>query len=94
MIMSLLVLRRTTGLGAPPWTPPRTVAGLAFAVPFGAVGLLLLVYGIIGLLAPAQNSALSYLTAGLSACAISLVAIRRLQRRPLDNLLETADDAI
>jgi hypothetical protein len=82
LIVALLVLRRTTRIGTPAWTPARTATGLAFAVPFGAVGLLLLFYGTLGMLAGPQDHALSHLVAALSAGTIGVIAARRLRRRP------------
>jgi HAAS domain-containing protein len=82
LVLSLLTLRRTTDLGGPTWTPPATTIGLASAVPFGVVGLLLLFYGGIGLADGTQEYGLSYVITGASALTISLLAVRRLRRPP------------
>jgi len=75
------MLRRWTGLGAPAWTPSPTTIGLAFAVPFGVIGSLVLFYGGLGLIDGTQEYGLSYEVTGLSAVVICLSAVRSLRRR-------------
>lgn len=82
LLAAWLFLRRTTVLRAAAWTPPPVSFGLGLAVPFGLAGLVLLIYGVTGVVWQAQNWALSYLVAGLLAAGISLVALRRLRTRP------------
>jgi hypothetical protein len=84
LLIALVVARRRTPLGANAWTPAGPALGLAFAVPFGFVALLLLFYGILGAFAFMQNWTLSYLVAGLLAGVIGVigVAAARRARRP------------
>ena len=49
LVIALLILRRSTALGAPLWTPKRSAAGLVFAVPFGLTGVALVLEGIQGI---------------------------------------------
>jgi hypothetical protein len=79
LMAALLVVRRTTVLGTPTWTPARTSLGLAFAVPFGLTGVVLMFYGVTGAFAMAQEWELSYLTAGLLAFVIGAVAAYRIR---------------
>ncbi|MEV4510825.1 permease prefix domain 1-containing protein [Dactylosporangium sp. NPDC049525] len=81
LLAALLVARRWTALGTPAWTPAGPALRLAFAVPFGLVALLFLCYGALGAHAFMQNWTLSYVTAGLLAGVISVVAARRTRRR-------------
>ncbi|MCP2323360.1 hypothetical protein HDA40_001867 [Hamadaea flava] len=73
----LIVVRRVTVVGTANWTPARTSLALAFAVSFGLTGAVLVFYGVIGLLTWAPDRALSYLTAGLFALVIGVVAAYR-----------------
>ncbi|MEV6847463.1 permease prefix domain 1-containing protein [Actinoplanes sp. NPDC051411] len=81
LVGSLVMLRRRTGMGAADWTPSRTTIGLALAVPFGVLGLLVLFYGAIGIVDGTQEYGLSYGVTGLSAVVICLLAVQSLRRR-------------
>lgn len=76
LLLALMVVRRTTILGTPAWTPAPTPSGLAVSTSFGLAAVVLLFY-VIGGIASAQDWALSYLTTGLLACVIAIVAARR-----------------
>jgi hypothetical protein len=82
LVAAMVALRRTTALGTPAWTPPRSTIGLALAVPFGVVGALVLFYGALGIVVGTQEYGLSYDIAGLSAALISALAVRSLRRQP------------
>jgi len=75
LVIALLIARRTTALGAPSWTPSRTAAGWAFAIPFGAVGTDLVIEAVDGIFKEVQYYVLACFVAGLLAFAISAVVI-------------------
>ncbi|GAA2488130.1 permease prefix domain 1-containing protein [Winogradskya humida] len=77
LVIALLILRRSTALGAPLWTPKRSVVGLVFAVPFGLAGVALVLEGIQGITLDVQYYTLGDLVGGLLAIAVSAVALRR-----------------
>jgi hypothetical protein len=79
-IIALLALRRTGVLGAPSWTPARKAVGLTTAVPFGLVGVALLIEAIDGVTKDVQYYVLADIVAGLLACVIGAVALRRALR--------------
>jgi hypothetical protein len=81
LLVALLILRRTTTLGAPSWTPSRTAAGLALAVPFVLGGVALLIEAIDGVTKDVQYYVLADIVAGLFASVIGAVALRRALRR-------------
>ncbi|GAA3206286.1 permease prefix domain 1-containing protein [Dactylosporangium siamense] len=80
LLVALVVARRWTPLGTAAWTPAGPTLGLAFAVPFGFVALLLAFYGVVGASARMQNWTLSYFVAGLLAGVIAVVAVRKARR--------------
>jgi hypothetical protein len=80
LVVALLILRRTTALGAPRWTPSRRAAGLVFAVPFGLTGVGLLIEAIDGVTKDVQYYVLTDVVAGLFASVIGAVALRRALR--------------
>ena len=80
LVVALLLLRRTTALGASRWTPKRTVVGLALAIPFGLAGVALIVEGIDGVTKDVQYYVLTDLVSGLLACVISAVTLWRIRR--------------
>ncbi|MFC7531719.1 hypothetical protein [Actinoplanes sp. GCM10030250] len=77
LIAALLILRRTTALGAPSWTPSRRAIGLAFGIPFGLGGVALLIEAVDGIFKDVQYYVLADLVAGLFACVIGAVALWR-----------------
>ena len=81
LIVALLIVRRATALGAPPWTPSRTATGLGFAIPFVLGGAALVIEGLHGMALSFQYYVLANLVAGLLAAAIGAVALRLARRR-------------
>jgi hypothetical protein len=81
-LIALLALRRTGVLGAPSWTPGRKALGLTAAVPFGLVGVALLIEAIDGVTKDVQYYVLADIVAGLLACVIGAVALRRALSSP------------
>jgi hypothetical protein len=81
LVGSLVMLRRRTALGTAAWTPDSTTVGLALAVPFGVIGLLVLLDGVLGLVDGTLEYGLSYGVTGLSAVVICLLAARSLRRQ-------------
>jgi hypothetical protein len=77
LVAGLLILRRTTALGAPSWTPPRRVVSWVFAAPFGITGVDLLVEAVDGIFKDVQYYVLACFVAGLSATVIGAVALGR-----------------
>ncbi|RKF23653.1 permease prefix domain 1-containing protein [Micromonospora globbae] len=77
LLLALMVVRRTTSLGTPAWTPAPTPSGLAVATSFGLTAAVLLLYAVTGGITSAQDWAPSYLTTGLLASVIAIVAARR-----------------
>ncbi|WP_250036703.1 HAAS signaling domain-containing protein [Paractinoplanes maris] len=77
LVVALLILRRITALGAPSWTPSRTVPGLVFAVLFGLTGVALLIEAIDGVFKEVQYYVVADLVAGLLAVTIGAVVVRR-----------------
>lgn len=77
LLLALMLLRRATTLGTPAWTPAPTPSWLAVAASFGLAAVVLLFYGVTGVISSAQDWALSYLITGLIACVIAIVAARR-----------------
>jgi hypothetical protein len=73
VLIALLVLRRTTRLGTPMWTPPRAYTALAFAVPFSVIGALLVFYGV-NEIVDTHFVRLSYVVAGVLALAVTAAA--------------------
>jgi hypothetical protein len=88
-IVALLVARRTTVLGAAPWTPSRTAAGLTFAILFGLTGVALVVEAIDGIAKDVQYYVLADLVAGLLAAAVAAVALVWSSRRGAGNAAAT-----
>jgi hypothetical protein len=83
LVVALAVLRRTTALGAPSWTPSRTTVGLALAIPFGLGGLAMVIEGIHGISLDVQYYVLAHIVAGLLASAVGAVALWRTLRHNL-----------
>jgi hypothetical protein len=79
LVVTLLILRRTTALGAPSWTPSRTPA-LACGVVFVLAGAVLSIEGIHGISLDVQYYVLAHLVAGVLASAIGAVALWRALR--------------
>ncbi|MFI7075247.1 MULTISPECIES: permease prefix domain 1-containing protein [Micromonospora] len=82
LLVMLKVLRRTSALGTPAWTPRPTPALLAVTLSFSATALVLLSYGAMGVLASAQDWSLSYLVSGLLAAGTAVTAGKRIRRAP------------
>jgi len=80
-LAALLVLRATTRLGTPTWTPSRVSMALCVAIPFAAVGSFLLFYGVANLV-DRQYSQVAYVVAGTLALAAAGTALRQRRRRP------------
>jgi hypothetical protein len=80
LLVALLVLRRTTALGAPRWTPSSSPVYLMFAVLFGLAGGGLFVEAIDGVLKNVQNYVLADIVTGLSAVLIGAVALRQARK--------------
>jgi hypothetical protein len=74
LVVGLLILRRTTAIGAPSWTPSRRAVGWLFAAPFGLTGADLLVEAIDGMTKDVQYYVLACMVAGLLAVVIGAVA--------------------
>jgi hypothetical protein len=77
LVVALLILRRTTALGAPQWTPSRTAVGWVFAILFGLTGAVLVIEAIDGMGKDVQYYVLASGVAGLFALLIGAVAMGR-----------------
>jgi hypothetical protein len=79
-LVVLLVLRATTRLGTPECTPSRVSLTLCIAVPFSAIGLAWLLYGV-GNLIDGGQSRFSYVVAGGLALALAGTALKHRRHR-------------
>lgn len=94
LVVALLIVRRTTTLGRPSWTPSRTVIGWVFAVPFGLGGVALLIEAIDGVAEDVQYYVLADIVAGLLALVVAAVVgavvIRRARTAKVQIRLSTS----
>ncbi|MEV4344539.1 permease prefix domain 1-containing protein [Actinoplanes sp. NPDC049596] len=75
LTIALLILRRTTVLGTPSWTPSRRVVRLVLGLSFGLIGVGLVVEAIDGIFKDVQYYVLADFVAGLLAIIVAAVAL-------------------
>ncbi|MEV0003001.1 permease prefix domain 1-containing protein [Micromonospora sp. NPDC050980] len=82
LLVGLTMVRRASALGTPAWTPRLASALLCVVLCFGPAALVLLSFGVRGVLTSAQDWSLSYLVSGLLAAGVAVTAGRRMRRSP------------